>query len=152
MKLPTPEETISFFATIGYCVERRSIEGYADRWERRQVDTDAGLVYKSIIDLWAGWLHYAAYLIEEDDKLHRFLADYAKADTARRQEMRSAVVAFRAAPADREPLAPYTRSLKRASPDDLPRNWKSRVQHILAQPAGNTDFPERARLALLALD
>lgn len=152
MRIPSAQETIDFFSSVGYCVERIASDGAADQWLLRLSDQSTGPVYPSIIDLWAEWLHHAAHLLIEDDKLSKFMKDYRSGDAAKKAELKFAVAAFTAYPNNWQALTTYTDDPYPRSPDLLPRNWKARVRQILSEPGGNTHFPERARLALAKLD
>ena len=152
MKIPSIQETIHFFSSIGYCVERITSDGLADQWRLRIADRSTGSAYPSIIDLWAHWLHHAAHLLVEDDKLRKFMRDYRGGNAEKKAELKAAVHAFTTHPRDWKALTIYTDDPYPRSPDLLPRNWKSRVRQILSEPGGNTHFPERARLVLARLD
>lgn len=153
MRLPSEKETVEFFESVGRRLERcKGQHGEDDYWYLTRPGAPGGRKLDSLVQAWASWLPHAAHIVIEDVKLRRFMQIYSRAGVSRKAELRAAVDAFCAWPANREPLSPFTEDPYSRSIDYLPRDWKARVRRIMAQPGGDTYFPERARLALAALD
>lgn len=97
-------------------------------------------------------MYESARIILEDEKLRIFIKSFKAESTERRDALLRDLTNCVSFPFDHEPLSNYMADPYPDSPDFLPRNWKSRVKHIIKTPQGTSFFPARALKAIKTLD
>lgn len=148
MKLPTEQEAVAFFRSIGH--ELRREPGKKPRgWVLLSPDGNMEIEGKGYVEVFLAWLPHALHLLNEDAKFRAFMAAFRSGNDEERRHLRALAEEHYNRPATSVALARFMVDRYPDTLDSLPRNWRSVVKQILRQPYGDSYFPARAHLTLL---
>lgn len=132
MRVPSDQETITYFGSLGYQVKQVRLCSGNRGWKITGPDCPLdGRIFRTRLKLWAEWLDYSAETIHQVSLINSIMQLLASAE----EQKRSALIA-ELSRWEHGKRSDLFSGMSIAAPggdtDQLPRNWKALMRRILA--------------------
>lgn len=130
MRVPSAQETITYFDSLGYVVKPVKLCSGNRGWKITGSDCPLdGRIFRTRLKLWAEWLDYSAETIHQVSLIDAIMQLLANSEKQKRSELIAEL--FRWKSGERSEL--FSR-MSIAAPggntDKLPKNWKVQMREI----------------------